>query len=76
MDVGLDDVFDSYGDLMEVSLKWEVALLYIDPPYTVRYIQNTGKSNYDVFSNPDMKDTIQLKCDVLKRGGHGHIFPS
>lgn len=57
-DVGLDNALDRYEDVTGGSLQGQVHLLYSDPPYNVRSIQNRSSSDYDVWSNTDMDNMV------------------
>lgn len=83
-DIGLGEVLDIHDSwlystsqvLTGTSLEGLLDPFCTDPPYNVRSIHNKSNSNYDVFSNTDMEDMVQVVWDVLKKGGYGTIFCS
>ena len=51
-----------------------VGLVLTDPPYMVRSEDERVNSAHDVITQEEMVDFAELVDDVLRDGGHAHIF--
>ena len=72
----LEDVVDVATVSVKINLEGIVDLLLTDPPYNTRREGGAENSDYDVFTEKDMKNLADVANTILNPGGHGLIFCS
>ena len=72
----LEDVVDVAKVSLKIKLEGIVDLVLTDPTYNTRRDAGSDNSEYDVFTESDMKNLADVCSQVLKPGGHSLIFCS
>lgn len=58
------------------NMKGMADLVLCDPPYNIRRLRNKSNAAHDIFTSQDCSRMIEEIANVLKLGGHAHIFCS
>jgi hypothetical protein len=73
-DCSFRDLPQQYSEVTGKPLEALAQLVCMDPPYNTRSEQELPNSEYDVLSEQDMDDALEISVKALRPGGHILIF--